>query len=226
MKLLIFQIQIFCLFNYWISCYSYFSNSNYIFRNQRIWKFTEAEKLKNLKSKNNENDLDTQNLSDLQQRLEDLIEKDPKLKEFLAGPEGKPWKGSKDILERRNQIPLAEYLPNDVIRICLEALKSNDDPQLDHGACVTLAFQSPSGVLANGGLDPAAYGRFLRSTDYEALLDFYKYEFIDGNIVIGDNSIIQKVNILKWDNQGSQNFDFYLSKVNEKWLIDIILISK
>ena len=42
----------------------------------------------------------------------------------------------------------------------------------------TRAFKSPSGVLAQGQLDPAGYGRFLRSTEYVTLVDFASAELI------------------------------------------------
>jgi hypothetical protein len=56
----------------------------------------------------------------------------------LAGPDGKPWKGVRDMLPRKGQIPLPSYGPKDVCKIILAALQNNDDPQLDHGACVAL----------------------------------------------------------------------------------------
>ena len=39
-------------------------------------------------------------------------------------------------------------------------------------------FKSSTGVLGTSGLDPAAYGRFLRSTDYSVLIDFKSASFI------------------------------------------------
>ena len=59
---------------------------------------------------------------------------DPNLKEYMAGNQGKKWKGTRDVLPRRKQIPSPDYSPQDVCRIVLSALQNNDDPQLDHGA--------------------------------------------------------------------------------------------
>ncbi len=56
---------------------------------------------------------------------------DPEYQQFLAGPQGKPWKGSRMSLARKGQVPLLEYSAQDVVRICLAALQNNDDPQLD-----------------------------------------------------------------------------------------------
>lgn len=66
-----------------------------------------------------------------------------------------PWGGDLAILRRKKQVPTEAYGPKDVIRICLLALQSNDDPQLDHGAAVVMQFKSPNGLLSQGGLDPA-----------------------------------------------------------------------
>ena len=154
---------------------------------------------------------------------------DPKFMEFMQGAGGrKVWKGTKDILTRRKQVPSSEYNVIDVVKICVEALKCNDDPQLDHGACVVLEFKSPNGPLSDQSLDPAAYGYFLRSSEYQALLDFKDYEIFGDAIPIRDSlSIKQPVKIIGWttgSNPGEKIFDFYLTKVNDKWLIDVILL--
>ncbi len=154
---------------------------------------------------------------------------DPKLIEFMQGAGGKKiWKGTRDILTRRKQVPSSEYNAIDVVKICVEALKCNDDPQLDHGACVVLEFKSPNGPLSDQSLDPAAYGYFLRSSEYQALLDFKDYEIFGDSIPIRDSlSIKQPVKIIGWttgSNPGEKIFDFYLTKVNDKWLIDVILL--
>jgi len=154
---------------------------------------------------------------------------DPGLKEFLKGPENKKWNGIRDMLPRKGQIPLEKYTPRDVVTICLTALQNNDDPQLDHGACVVLEFKSSNGPLNDPNLDPAKYGQFLRSTEYAALLDFKSVEFIGDPIETVDSlSVKQSVNIIGWNSKLEKNkiFDFYLSRIDNKWLIDVILIKK
>mmetsp|Transcript_5513 Transcript_5513/g.5693 ORF Transcript_5513/g.5693 Transcript_5513/m.5693 type:complete len:214 (-) Transcript_5513:34-675(-) len=156
------------------------------------------------------------------------ITTDPDLESFLSGSLNKEWNGSTNMLERRGQIPKEEYGPKDVIRICLSALQHNDDPQLDHGACVVLAFKSPTGVLSQNNLDPAAYGRFLRSTEYIRLTDFSSVDLIgDMEVNSEDNdSVRQTVRVCGWKTNGvipCTDFDFYLSKAENLWLMDAIL---
>jgi hypothetical protein len=157
---------------------------------------------------------------------------DEALKQYLSGPEGKPWKGTRSTLARRGQVPSPERSVQDVVRICLAALQHNDDPQLDHGACVVLEFKSPTGPLAQGGLDPAGYGRFLRDTEYNSLLDFKTAELVGEPVELGDSvSVRQQVKVVEFSS-GSNSvsaekfFDFYLSKVSGSWLIDVILMKK
>ena len=151
---------------------------------------------------------------------------DQGLKEFLAGPENKKWNGVKDMLVRKGQVPDEKYTPKDVVKIILAALQDNDSPQLDHGACVVLEFRSNNGPLNDPNLDPSKYGQFLRSTEYNSLIDFKSAQFIGDPIELVDTlSVKQSVNIVGWQSKGEKNniFDFYLSKVDKKWLIDVIL---
>lgn len=156
---------------------------------------------------------------------------DPEYQKFLSGPEGKPWGGTRIALSRKGQVPLPEYSAQDVVRICLAALQNNDDPQLDHGACVSLEFKSPTGPLAEGGLDPAAYGRFIRGSDYSSLIDFKTYELAGELEQLSDSlSVRQGVRIIDWqssiNSKGTTNYDFYLTQVRGCWLLDIILLRK
>jgi hypothetical protein len=123
----------------------------------------------------------------------------PDLKEFLDGNKGKVWKGTRDILRRRQQVPLPEYSPAEVCRTILAALQDNDLPQLDNGAAVVLEFKSPTGLLAEGNLDPAAYGRFLRGTDeYSSLIDFKSAELVGETQKVGGDSLsVRQVSMLK-----------------------------
>ena len=150
------------------------------------------------------------------------------VKDYMAGPEGKKWKGTREVLPRRKQIPSPDYTPQDVCRIVLSALQNNDDPQLDHGACVVLEFKSPTGPLAEGGLDPAGYGRFIRDSDYNALIDFKSADMIGEPVSLGDSlSVRQSVKITDWQSsdtsRGDKVFDFYLTNCSGQWLIDVIL---
>jgi len=175
---------------------------------------------------------------------------DKDMEEFLNGSTEKPWRGSTISLGRRGQIPNARYSPADVVRICLKALQSNDDPQLDHGCCVVLQFRSPKGelfmfniinvtlskfhkgILAETNLDPAIYGRFIRSNNqYDSLIDFKSAELRGEPIPVpsrSNNAVKQRVQIENWtiDTQSKpkfKNYEFYLSNESDVWLIDAIL---
>jgi hypothetical protein len=139
-------------------------------------------------------------------------------------------------LKRRGQIPDAKYTPRNVCSIILKALQNNDEPQLDHGACVALEFKSPNGVLASEGLDPAGLGLFLRKTEYSSLIDFKSFEFVGQEEMLKDSctlkQTIQIINyvggawVLGVERPRTVAFDFYLSKVDDLWLLDAILIQK
>lgn len=70
-------------------------------------------------------------------------------------------KGRTDILKRKKQVPLPEYSPQVAVRTVLDALQINDDPQLDHGCCVLLAFKSPSGTTTDSTLDAVKVTSFI-----------------------------------------------------------------
>jgi hypothetical protein len=108
----------------------------------------------------------------------------------------------------------------------LSALQNNDEPQLDHGACVVLEFKSPGGVLDSCGLDPGKYGSFLRS-EYGTILDFRTAEFL-GEAEDGGDSLSkrQRIQVLPFGDGKHSTFDFYLSKHEDLWLVDVIVAVK
>jgi len=148
----------------------------------------------------------------------------PSLDDFL-NKKNRKWSGRTDILERRKQLPSVDQSPTDVVRIVLAALKINDDPQMDHGACVLLEFSNPKGILREGKLDPGELGSFLREK-YSVLIDFKRAELVGDPSETEPFSVTQRVKILDWDtnNTAGTNFDFFLSRVPGKsWLIDVIV---
>ena len=107
---------------------------------------------------------------------------DEALANFLSGKNAeRRWRGTRDILKRKGQVPRPEYSPQDVCRIVLDSLSTNDDPQLDHGACVTLEFKSPVGALADANLSPSTFGEFLRR-EYSNLVDFKEAKLLGGGV--------------------------------------------
>lgn len=154
---------------------------------------------------------------------------DQDLQSYLTGQNNIPWKGTRQILKRKKQIPDPSYSPIQVINLCMNALSINDDPQLDHGCCVLLEFASPNGPLREKNLDPAAYARFLRSSDYSLLIDHNRYE-LNGDLktIRNGNSVIQAVDVFGYrDESGnipSNTFDFFLSQVEGKWFVDVVVL--
>ena len=164
----------------------------------------------------------------IQSTAQEPTSDDPGFIEFMRGPEKKQWKGERSLLVKRNQIPSKTYTVKDVVQICMKALQNNDDPQLDHGACVVLEFRSPTGPLNDHALNPSSFGYFLRSTEgYDALLDYATFSFEGEPIKLQDSlSMKQRIKVTGWqtgERSGDRLYDFYLSNVEERWLVDVIL---
>jgi len=155
--------------------------------------------------------------------LREGMNSDPELEAYMARKVIRPWAGTRDMLPRRGQVPSNSQTPRDVVKICCAALQNNDDPQLDHGACVVLEFRSPNGFLSENSLDPAQYGAFLRS-EFPELVDFKTAEFVGEPMELTDSlSVKQVVRIVPWGSSPPATFNFFLSKVRELWLLDVIL---
>ena len=182
--------------------------------------------------------------SNIDESLENKIQNDKELQEYLSGKGAKEWKGSKSMLKRRGEMPDPTYKPIDVLRVCLKALESNDYPQLDHGACVVLEFKAPNSPLAVF-LNPAHFGSYLRNSEYKSILDF-KNAKPSGNLIILKEeqgqpiSIKQDVEITTFPDYNSIKsvfpadsnaaripdhkviFSFFMSLHDDLWLIDAI----
>ena len=97
---------------------------------------------------------------------------------------------------------------------------------------MALEFKSPGGVLSSEGLDPAGYGRFLRSVEeYSSLIDFKTFNFLEEESPDA-TSFRQTVEIVNYSGDAwvigvskpkTALFDFYLSKIGGIWLLDAIL---
>eukprot|EP00953_Heterococcus_sp_UTEX-ZZ885_P039667 20326-Heterococcus_DN1.PRE.1 len=73
------------------------------------------------------------------------------------------------VLKRKKDTPLPEYTPQQVCDKVLRALQLNDDPMLDYGAAVLVMFSSQDNAASQ--LSPSAYGRYLRTSEFEVLLE-------------------------------------------------------
>lgn len=158
-------------------------------------------------------------------------QQDPELNKYLQGQVNLEWRGTRTILKRKKQIPDATYSPQKVVRICMDALGVNDDPQLDHGCCVLLEFKTPDGPLAKNNFDPASYARFIRSSEYSILIDYGSYELLgDPKPIRNGKSMMQKVSVVGFRDGSNpvarRNFDFYLTQIDDKWLIDVVVLSE
>lgn len=147
----------------------------------------------------------------------------------------RPWEGSYEILARRKQVPSIDYAKADVVNVIMAAFGEMDCPQLDHGAAVALSFAAPAGTLANSGLDPAAYGRFLRAS-HASLLDWRSWRITESREEpIDDAQGIRetvKVQVSGWgsiiggdggDDEGTYDFHLYRAALDGIWLLDVIL---
>ncbi len=149
----------------------------------------------------------------------------------------RPWEGNYDILIRRKQVPSIEYTKAaDVVHIIMSAFGEMDCPQLDHGAAVALSFASPGGTLANSGLDPAAYGRFLRAS-HASLIDWRNWRVVKSEECSTDDVHVKReiieVQVRGWgsviggddgnDDEGAYYFHLNKNSLEGIWLLDVIL---
>ena len=148
------------------------------------------------------------------------------LKAFL---EGKPraWTGDKNIVKRKLQYPREDYAGHEVLRIILNALKNNDDPQLDHGALVVLEFAC--GKLQDSKLNPSELGSVIRGK-WEELIDHKKAEFKDAVEDATGTKVKQTVDIYAWESlsltassKAITSFDFFLELSGGCWRLDDIV---
>ncbi len=161
----------------------------------------------------------------------DLGFSDEEILNYLQGNKNAKWKGNRNILIRKKQVPNSALSPIQVVETVTRALQINDDPQLDHGCQVLLEFSNPDGIIRQSGLDAAEYGRYLRSSDYAILIENSDVRLV-GEVSYNDDQTkaTQRVEIvgggmeMEDDEEGKHALlDFFLSKVNDLWLIDIVL---
>jgi hypothetical protein len=90
------------------------------------------------------------------------------------------------VLKRKKDLPAAELSPLDVCDKVLRALQLNDDPILDYGAAVMVRFASKSSAMSK--LTPSEYGKYLRSSELEILVENSRFAPLGPTEITSDGS--------------------------------------
>lgn len=87
--------------------------------------------------------------------------------------------------------PGLELLPQDVVRIVIDALANNDQPFADAGIATTFAFASPANRVNTGPLD--RFKRMVKNDVYGIMVDHIDSEF--SQVVLDGNDAYQLVQL-------------------------------
>jgi hypothetical protein len=88
--------------------------------------------------------------------------------------------------------PSPQFQPQDVVRIVIEALASNDEPFVDAGIATTFAFASPANKANTGPL--LRFTQMVKNPAYAIMIDHLEHEFSE--VVQMGNKAYQMVRIL------------------------------
>ena len=88
--------------------------------------------------------------------------------------------------------PSPQFQPQDVVRIVIEALASNDEPFVDAGIATTFAFASPANKANTGPL--SKFTQMVKNPAYAIMIDHREHEFSE--VVLTGNKAYQLVRIL------------------------------
>jgi len=118
--------------------------------------------------------------------------------------------------------PGIDLLPQDVVRIVINALANNDNPFADAGIATTFAFASPANRVNTGPLDK--FTQMVKNDVYGNMVDHVESEF--SKVVHDGNNAYQLVQ-LKGRNGIEIVFAFRLSKqldgeFNNMWMTDAV----
>ena len=103
--------------------------------------------------------------------------------------------------------PAVDLLPEDVVRIVINALANNDEPYADAGIETTFAFASPANKINTGPLD--RFTRMVKNDVFGIMVNHVGSDFSD--VVHDGNNAYQLVQ-LKGKNGAEIVFAFRLSK--------------
>jgi hypothetical protein len=118
--------------------------------------------------------------------------------------------------------PGIDLLPQDVVRIVINALANNDRPFTDAGIATTFAFASPANKVNTGPLQK--FAQMIRTPAYGIMIDHVDHEFSE--VVLMGNQAYEMVKIN--DSSGTEViFAFRLSQqqggeFDEMWMTDAV----
>lgn len=118
--------------------------------------------------------------------------------------------------------PTIELEPQDVVRIVIDALSSNDRPYADAGIETTFAFASPANRANTGPLEK--FARMVKGPPYGIMVDHARSEFSE--VVLAGNKAYQMVHLTASDGR-AMVFAFRLSKqldgeFRNMWMTDAV----
>ena len=118
--------------------------------------------------------------------------------------------------------PGIDLLPQDVVRIVINALANNDRPFSDAGIATTFAFASPANKVNTGPLPK--FTQMIRTPAYGIMIDHDGHEF--SQVVLMGNNAYQMVKI-SGSNGVEVIFAFRLSQqkggeFDEMWMTDAV----
>ena len=118
--------------------------------------------------------------------------------------------------------PGVDLLPQDVVRIVIDALADNDRPFTDAGIATTFVFASPANKVNTGPLPK--FTQMIRTPAYGIMIDHDEHEFSE--VVLMGNNAYQMVKI-SGSNGVEVIFAFRLSQqqggeFDEMWMTDAV----
>ena len=118
--------------------------------------------------------------------------------------------------------PSAELAPQDVVRIVIDALSTNDEPYADAGIETTFSFASPANKVNTGPLE--RFIQMVKGPPYGIMVDHVSSEFSE--VVLMGNKAYQMVQLTA-TNGRAEVFAFRLSKqqdgeFKDMWMTDAV----
>jgi hypothetical protein len=124
--------------------------------------------------------------------------------------------------KKSSPFPNAQLTPDQVVKIQLEALRTNDEN--DRGIEITFRFASPANKRSTGPIE--RFARMIKTTPYSWMINYHDVQF--DPVIIEGIRAIQRVTIIAED-YTTVSYIFYLSKqtdgsCNSCWMTDAVFI--